>query len=1058
MKAIQRFFSSIRLTVLLLAVSTVLVFFGTLDQVHYGIFHTQQRYFESLFVVWSYPVQWPGHEQLGWIELPLPGGYLIGPLLVLNLFFAHFRYYRSGWRKSGIVLIHAGLVLLLVGQLWTQLRQKEYFMWLAEGESNNYVESFHTDELVVIDRSDPERDRVYSWPVEAFSRGQTELRHPGLPFRLRVVGYAQNAAIFPLDQGPPNTPDLNVSRGIGADRNLTFIQIAPTFREGERNVTTALVDVITPEGPRGRWIVSNVFRQRDPMREFFPRQTFEVDGREFEIALRFKRRYLPETVKLIEFRHDRYPGTDIPFNFSSEVVLGDPASDNARRALIYMNHPLRHDGLTFYQASFAEGDTMSMFQVVGNPARWIPYWSTLIISLGLLLQFGLSFISRFYLAPAGAADTGDRRQTLLTRPSSQPRARAMNPTRTTLPQRIAVGAIVVFAALLFLRHAMPERHGTDFDIAAFLALPVQEGGRIKPADTVARTTLLVIANRTTVRDGDERLGAAEWFTEFALDPARSVERPIFRVEHPEVMGILGIPADERMYVSLTEILPHFDTLRAQWDTIPEESQLRTSYEAALAKLRDAIGVYDSLSHAFIGPPILGRSDTGLRMLRRALDDRATLDPDSGERGTVENALALFGEHFARAARTTALATIPPVHGADHPLAEWSNLGTVLLEATETGKLDPLAITYAEMAAAYRAGDAVAFNSRVADAATLLAARGQAPEGKIAFEHFFNQFSPFTYAAVVYLLVFLCAAASWIVWPRVFANTAFWLMAAAFAVHTFGMFTHAYLMGRPPVTNLYTSAIFVGWGTVLLCLFLEKRFRNGLAAAAAAPVGFCTLIIAYHLSFTGDTVEVMRAVLDSNFWLATHVPTVTIGYSANFLAGSLAIVYLLRDRLFGGLPAPSARLIEGMVYGVICFALLFSFVGTVLGGIWADQSWGRFWGWDPKENGALMIVLWNALILHARWAKLAPPTGIMQLAIVGNIITAWSWFGTNMLGVGLHAYGFMDAAFFWLIAFVLSQLACIALGWMPRLRLFNVPRETTPPDGTTPKPHGQTTAG
>ncbi len=635
----------------------------------------------------------------------------------------------------------------------------------------------------------------------------------------------------------------------------------------------------------------------------------------------------------------------------------------------------------------------------------------------------------------------------------------MTTERTTLLQRIVVGAVFVFAGLLFLRHAMPERYDSDFDIAAFVALPVQEGGRIKPADTVARTTLLVIANRTTVRDGDERLRAAEWFTEFALNPARAVERPVFRVEHPEVMGILGIPADERMYVSLAEILPHFDTLRSQWESIPAESQLRTSYEAALAKLRDAIGLYDALSHAYTGPPVLGRADTGLRMLRRALNDRATLDPESEEARTVENALSLFAGHFNRAARTTVLATVPPLEGADDPLAEWSNLGSVLLEATETGDLDPLAVTYAEMAAAFRADDTAEFNSRVADAANLLAARGHPPAGKIAFEHFFNQLSPFTYAAVVYLLVFLAAAASWTVWPRVFANTAFWLMAAAFAVHTFGMFAHAYLMGRPPVTNLYTSAIFVGWGTVLLCLFLEKRFRNGLAAAAAAPVGFCTLIIAYHLSFTGDTVEVMRAVLDSNFWLATHVPTVTIGYSANFLAGSLAIVYLLRDRLFGGLPAPSARLIEGMVYGVICFALLFSFVGTVLGGIWADQSWGRFWGWDPKENGALMIVLWNALILHARWAKLAPPTGIMQLAIVGNIITAWSWFGTNMLGVGLHAYGFMDAAFFWLIAFVLSQLACIAVGWLPRLRLFRLRPEPVGPTGEAPpRAPGDLTAG
>ncbi len=120
----------------------------------------------------------------------------------------------------------------------------------------------------------------------------------------------------------------------------------------------------------------------------------------------------------------------------------------------------------------------------------------------------------------------------------------------------------------------------------------------------------------------------------------------------------------------------------------------------------------------------------------------------------------------------------------------------------------------------------------------------------------------------------------------------------------------------------------------------------------------------------------------------------------------------------------------MVYGIVCFATLFSFVGTILGGIWADQSWGRFWGWDPKENGAVLIVLWNAVVLHARWGGLVKPRGLMCLAVFGNIVTSWSWFGVNMLGVGLHSYGFTQATFWWLIAFIASQLVIIALANLP----------------------------
>jgi ABC-type transport system involved in cytochrome c biogenesis permease subunit len=172
------------------------------------------------------------------------------------------------------------------------------------------------------------------------------------------------------------------------------------------------------------------------------------------------------------------------------------------------------------------------------------------------------------------------------------------------------------------------------------------------------------------------------------------------------------------------------------------------------------------------------------------------------------------------------------------------------------------------------------------------------------------------------------------------------------------------------------------------------------------------------------------VLDSNFWLATHVITITIGYSGTFLAGALAIGYTLRRHFARRIDPVTTKALGATTYGIICFALFFSFIGTVLGGIWADQSWGRFWGWDPKENGALLIVLWNAIILHARWAGYVREKGIMAMAIFGNIITSLSWFGVNMLGVGLHSYGFMDSAFWALTGFIGSQLAFMALCLAP----------------------------
>jgi cytochrome c-type biogenesis protein CcsB len=302
------------------------------------------------------------------------------------------------------------------------------------------------------------------------------------------------------------------------------------------------------------------------------------------------------------------------------------------------------------------------------------------------------------------------------------------------------------------------------------------------------------------------------------------------------------------------------------------------------------------------------------------------------------------------------------------------------------------------------------------------------------------------------------------------RSAFYLVIVAGLVHTFGLVFRMALEGRPPVTNLYSSAIFIGWGTMVLGLVLERIYRVGIGSVVASLAGFVTLVIAHNLALGGDTMEMLRAVLDTNFWLATHVVTITLGYSAAFVAGLLAILYiflglftpLLSQTIRSGgaraaalppteaaargqaakaaapqlqSPNPKSQIRLGqalstMVYGIICFTTLFSFVGTVLGGIWADQSWGRFWGWDPKENGALLIVIWNALILHARWGDLVGERGMMNLAVFGNIVTSFSWFGVNMLGVGLHSYGFMDAAFKWLMLFVGSQVLVIVLGMLP----------------------------
>jgi len=339
------------------------------------------------------------------------------------------------------------------------------------------------------------------------------------------------------------------------------------------------------------------------------------------------------------------------------------------------------------------------------------------------------------------------------------------------------------------------------------------------------------------------------------------------------------------------------------------------------------------------------------------------------------------------------------------------------------------------------------------------------------EFYFNNVQAFLHAMIIYLAAFLLAGGALLAFAvapdlaESLRRSSVWLIGLAFVVHTFGLVFRMALEGRPPVTNLYSSAIFIGWGAVVLGLLMERFYRMALGSAIASLAGFITLIIAHNLALGGDTMEMLQAVLDTNFWLATHVTAVTLGYASTFVAGLLGIAFvflglftpILSQKLGGrreaarGLAAgggartnikaaeprhPYAGTMEvghalnKMIYGIVCFATLFSFTGTVLGGIWADQSWGRFWGWDPKENGALIIVLWNALILHVRWGGFVRGRGLAVMSIFGNIVTSFSWFGVNMLGIGLHSYGFMDAAFKWLMMFVASQVCLIMLGLLP----------------------------
>jgi ABC-type transport system involved in cytochrome c biogenesis permease subunit len=591
--------------------------------------------------------------------------------------------------------------------------------------------------------------------------------------------------------------------------------------------------------------------------------------------------------------------------------------------------------------------------------------------------------------------------------------------------------LIVMAGWIGGNWMPPKTAKGDVDLAKFGKLPVLVGGRVKPLDTVGRNSLLIIHGKQELPLEDGRtLSAIQWLTDVLFNAPAADQYPVFLVQNDEVLGLLGWQQSQRKYFSFTEFSPFLKQVEEQGDQADKlEGVQRSAYQSAILNLRNGLTLYQRLKNSVQ----LESTQNFTEELKTFIASvpgaaKAAAQAQHGEnfdRGKLNDVAELIQKYEKNSEMAYILAVPPADRGND-----WHSVGDSLLHSVSTGEIHPIVLEYAHIGDAYRAKDHATFYQHV-DLATNWFGKEQPNAVKRAsFEFLFNRLQPFTQSMAIYVLAFLLACASWLGWSRTLNRSAFYLLLLALAIHTFGLFSRMYLQERPPVTNLYSSAIFIGWGAVIVSLILERIYRDGIGAACAGAIGFVTLIIAHHLAGSGDTLEMLQAVLDTNIWLATHVVCITTGYSAMFLAGMLAIIYVVRGVFTRSLTKQTADSLARMTYGVVCFATLFSFVGTVLGGIWADQSWGRFWGWDPKENGAVLIVLWCAITLHARWGGFIRQRGLMMMAIFGNIVTSFSWFGVNMLGVGLHSYGFMQKAFPWLLGFMISQLALITIASMP----------------------------
>jgi ABC-type transport system involved in cytochrome c biogenesis permease subunit len=604
-------------------------------------------------------------------------------------------------------------------------------------------------------------------------------------------------------------------------------------------------------------------------------------------------------------------------------------------------------------------------------------------------------------------------------------------------------------------------------VGALESVPVLHEGRLKPMITYARHMLLQFSGRTTYKKNS----AMQEMARILFTPELAGDDGIFLINNPEVAEALGVaPEKHRRYTyrQLEKSLPKLQELAEKANAVQDEKRdlvqkevlrvfgnvvefvnLTRTFSYALPSPNYVVRLPDTRKQLELKPDVteysfwqLMVSAQSIAHILEGIGNRGEAERTPMEREIIALSQAMYLSSQTLHPSPFRIFPIPTASAAAAGLPGWISAPEVVAVPEQLQAYHAELSAWSGAVEAYRGGHQDEFEK---DMKAYLGAMDNRAYEQLSETHFplevlYQKAEPYYWALVIYWFALLGCFGFFLTRKRWLYTASLWTFLAGYALHVVGIVARIIIMQRPPVTSLYETFPFVASVAILAALFIEwvnkKRGSAAIGLLSASMLGVILLSIANRYAAEGDTMKMLVAVLNSNFWLSTHVVCISIGYSACLLAGAIGHVWLVRALVPGG-PDKQDRLkeIAKMVYGTLCFGLLFSFIGTVLGGIWADQSWGRFWGWDPKENGALLIVIWCIILLHAKyWGYIRNP-GLALGSVFGAIVVSLAWFGVNLLNVGLHSYGFTTGAATKLFAYISGELVFMSiaalglkLGW------------------------------